>query len=198
MEVLVEGESDAAAVRVLLARQRLTAAARVTPMGGVTNVEHALRARPGQAVLGICDEPEALVVARALHRTGRWPGEAPQVIRHPDRHRPTAADPRELERVLGSLGFFVCHVDLEAELIRALGIPAAERILADHGALAAFRTFQGQPAQRDRDDPARLRRFLGAGSGRKAVFAEAFTTALTDDQVPEPLARLVAAVRRRC
>lgn len=193
MEVLVEGESDAAAVRVLLTRQGL-AAVTVTAMGGVTNVERCLRARPGTAVFGICDGPEAIVVARALHRAGRWPGDAPAT--RAGRHRAVAADPEELERTLASVGFFVCHADLEMELIRALGIPTAERILADHGALTAFRTFQGQPAQRDRDDPARMRRFLGAGSGRKITFAAAFATALPDDRVPAPLAGLVSAVRR--
>ena len=66
-----------------------------------------------------------------------------------------------------ALGFYVCDVDLEDELIRALGTAAVEAIVDAQGELGTFRTFQHQPAQRGRPAEAQLRRFMGTASGRK-------------------------------
>jgi hypothetical protein len=92
------------------------------------------------------------------------------------------------------LGFFVCVVDLEDELIRALGVAVVERIVADEGELRSFRTLQKQPAQQGRSVAAQLRRFMGTRSGRKLRYAGLLVDALDLDRVPRPLARLLAHV----
>ena len=59
------------------------------------------------------------------------------------------------------LGFYVCDPDLEAELIRALGPDAVEAVLEAQKELGSFRTFQRQPAQRERPVEKQLQRFMG-------------------------------------
>lgn len=91
--------------------------------------------------------------------------------------------------------FEVCDPDLEGELIRALGIAAVEQVLADQGDLRLFRTFQRQPAQRERTAEQQLHRFLGTTSGRKEQYGrELATAAEAADAVPAPLRRLLDAV----
>jgi hypothetical protein len=92
------------------------------------------------------------------------------------------------------LGFHVCVADLEDELIRALGSLAVEAVLAAHGDLGAFRTFQKQPAQRGRTDEERLRRFMGTRSGRKAQYAPLLVYALDLARVPRPLDGILAHI----
>ena len=65
---------------------------------------------------------------------------------------------------------------------------------AAHGDLGAFRTIQRQPAWRGKDEAAQMRRFLGAGAQRKLRYARVLTEAVPLDQVPHPLAALLAAV----
>lgn len=100
---------------------------------------------------------------------------------------------RFLERVDPPLdGIFVCDRDLEEELIRAVGVDPVLEVLADLGDLDRFRTFQGQPEWRGRPLADQLRRFAGTRSGRKAVLATALAGRLGPDDVPPPLARLLA------
>jgi hypothetical protein len=93
-----------------------------------------------------------------------------------------------------SLGFYVCERDLEDELIRALGVPAVERVIAEQGELASFRTLQHQPAQRAATTEQQLHRFMGTRSGRKARYARALVDALDLTRVPRPLAGVLAHV----
>jgi hypothetical protein len=177
--VLVEGESDRAAVLALAARcgrDLAAAGAEVLAMGGVTNVGHFLAAHggPGVLVTGLCDAGEEPHVRRQLERAGRG---APR----------SRADTE-------ALGFFVCDADLEDELVRALGPAAVERVVDELGELGALRTFQGQPAQRGRPVAAQLRRFLGTRGGRKIRYAPALVDALDPDRVPRPLAALLERV----
>lgn len=72
---------------------------------------------------------------------------------------------------LPSYGFFVCHADLEDELIRALG---PIRVL---------------------ELPDQLRRFCGTTSGRKEILARELASAFTPETVPEPLRLLVERLR---
>lgn len=81
----------------------------------------------------------------------------------------------------------VCRPDLEGELIAALGIAEAEAVLAAEGDLRLFRTFQQQPAQRDRPTAHQLHRFLGTTAGRKEQYARLLTAALTPGTLPAPL-----------
>ena len=95
------------------------------------------------------------------------------------------------------LGFYVCVVDLEDELIRALGAPAVERIVAGRGELRSLRTLQKQPEWRARASEEQLRRFLGSGASRKIEYAPLLVDALDLDRVPRPLDRVLAHVRAR-
>jgi hypothetical protein len=85
------------------------------------------------------------------------------------------------------LGFYVCDVDLEDELIRSLGPDVVEQIVDAQGELGAFRTLQKQPAQRGRSKHAQLRRFIWTRSGRKIHYARLLVDALDLARVPRAL-----------
>ncbi|MFF2821877.1 TOPRIM nucleotidyl transferase/hydrolase domain-containing protein [Arthrobacter koreensis] len=177
--VLVEGESDRLALQVLAARSGLDLAAgnvAVVPMGGVTNVARFLsRYGPdgaGHRLLGLCDEAEAWYVRRALDRAGIGSGDLP------------------------GRGFQVCRLDLEDELIRALGPGVVVDIIAAEGELGSFRLLQRQPSLRELALEEQLHRFLAGRSGNKIRYAPLLVGALDPANVPEPLARLVAAMSR--
>jgi hypothetical protein len=178
MVVLIEGESDRVALGALaelcgrdLERERVN----LLPMHGAMNVrKHVERLGPhglGVRLAGLCDANEEGYFRRAVRDAG---------IGSPL----TRAD-------MEALGFFVCDADLEAELIRALGIDGVERVLAGQGELRAFRTFQNQPAQRGRAVEAQLHRFFGSIGGRKSRYARALLEALGAQNAPRPLSNLL-------
>jgi hypothetical protein len=101
-----------------------------------------------------------------------------------------AAEKRHFERALTEI--YICDADLEDEFIRSLGVPAMEQVLAREGDLAAFRVFQNQPAQREREVDHQLRRFLGTTSGRKEHYGRALAAAV--ETVPEPLRLMLDAL----
>ena len=182
--VLVEGASDRAALHALARARGADLVARrvhVVPTGGATSTARFVRRllstgdRPDGAarvrLAGLVDAAEERYTRGALERAGR-----------------SVAPGRE---ALAGQGFHVCDPDLEHELVRALGVARAEQVLADHGDLGRFRTLQQQPAQAGRDPVAQLCRWVGAGSGRKLRYAEAFAAALPADAVPDPLAALL-------
>jgi hypothetical protein len=179
--VLVEGVSDARAIEALAERRGRDLDAegvRVVPIGGAQAIGRFLdRYGPrgiGVGLAGLCDAGEERHFARALERAGLG---------------------SELARAdLERLGFYVCEADLEDELIRALGAPAVESVLAVQGELQAFRTFQKQPAWRGRGTGDQLRRFIGTHSGRKAQSAASLVGALDLDRVPRPLELLLEYV----
>jgi hypothetical protein len=148
-------------------------------MGGATNIGHFLdRFGPsgtGNRLAGLCDEAEAGVFRRGLERAGIGSGLT--------------------NSEMAALGFFVCAPDLEAELIRALGVAAVEQILDAEGDLTSFRTFQQQPAQRGKSDHARLRRFMGTRGGRKIHYAPLLVRSLDPANVPQPLQCLLRYVQ---
>lgn len=180
--VLVEGGSDRNAVLALASRRGHDLDAegvQVVVTGGATNMARfvARSAAPGVRVAGLVDAPEERYARGALTRAG--------AVVPPGREG------------LAAHGFFVCDPDLEHELVGALGLAAAEAVLAARGDLARFRTMQNQPAQRGRDPVAQLCRFLGAGSGRKHVYATALVEALDPAAVPAPLDALLDHVLLR-
>jgi hypothetical protein len=171
--VLVEGESDKAALSALAARRGRDLEAEgveVVAMGGITNLRAHL-ARYGPAGLdvdlaGLCDANEEPYVRRVLAESG-----------------------------LGDLDtFHACHLDLEDELLRALGVEAVVAVVEAAGELPRFRSMQRQVAQRDRPAHDQLRRFMGTKGGRKVRYASLLVAALDLDAVPEPLDRVLAAV----
>ena len=174
--VLVEGRSDEIAVRTLarLRGRDLTAeGVLVVTVGGAQAMGRFLAAYgpAGTKVAGLCDAGEEPDVRRALARAGL----------------PPAAGRAGLEAV----GFFVCERDLEDELVRGLGVAATEALLDAHGKLGAFRTYQKQPAHRERPAPDQLRGFL---NNWKVELAGPLVEALDPGRVPRPLDGVLASV----
>lgn len=172
--ILVEGVSDRIALETLAARRGRDLAAEgveIVPIGGAQAIGRYLtRDVP---VAGLCDAGEERVFRRALERAG------------------FGADltRTEMER----LGFWVCDLDLEDELIRALGADGVLAVLAEHGDLFPFRTFQKQPAWRGQPVEAQLRRFMGSADRRKLRYARLFIEALDLADIPRPLDGVLAA-----
>jgi hypothetical protein len=172
--VLVEGESDRAAVLTLAARRTACLdGVEVMAMGGITNVaRYVAELGPsgrGLRLTGLYDAGEERFVRGGLERGGLRPG--------PD---------------LAELGFHRCERDLEDELIRALGVARVLAVVEAQGDLGPFRGLQQQPAQRDRPVEDQLHRFFGSGSGRKVRYARLLVEALADGEVPAPLERVLA------
>jgi hypothetical protein len=172
--VLVEGESDRAALRALAGRRGLDldrAGVEVAVLGGAQAIGpylHAYRERGDRRRLsGLYDAGEEAVVRRGLERHGFG----------------AMTDRRDLE----ARGFFCCDRDLEDELIRALGAPAVIAVIAAQGDGQPFRTLQHQPEWRGRPVESQLHRFMGSGARRKARYATLLVQALDGDRVPRPL-----------
>jgi hypothetical protein len=179
--VLVEGRSDRSAIATLAERRGRDLAGEgvaVVPIGGAQAIgrfldvlgPHGLDVR----LAGVCDEAEEQAFRRGLERAGFG----------------SSLTRAEME----SLGFFVCTVDLEDELIRALGAAAVELVLEAEGELGSFRTLQKQPGWRGRPREEQLRRFMGSGAGRKIRYARLLVDALDLSRVPRPLDLVLASV----
>src|SRR4051794_18100864 len=166
--VLVEGTSDCRAVEALARRRGRDLEAEgvaVVPMGGYGNLPRVLDQYRELRVAGLYDVGEERYFRRALG----------------------CADRGELELV----GFYACARDLEDELTRAVGPEGMERVLAEQGELRAFRTFQKQPAHRDRTLEEQLYGFMW---NRKQRYAVLLVEALDLGRVPRPLDRVLAYV----
>lgn len=176
--VLVEGTSDRIAVEALARRLGRDLAAEgvvVVAIGGAQAIRNALDLfgprGVGAKVAGLCDAAEERHFARALERLGHGAG---------------------LTRgSMEALGFFVCDPDLEGELVQAVGPDAVEGILAEQGELGSFRTYQKQPAHRDRPREDQLWGFM---FNRKIRYAELLVEALDLGRVPRPLDGVLAFV----
>jgi hypothetical protein len=96
-----------------------------------------------------------------------------------------AGEERWFRRVLGD-ATYVCSLDLEDELIRALGTDRVEEVVASQGELETFRNFQNQPAWRGRPVEAQLRRWLQNG-GRYLRYPPLLIEALEPARIPQPL-----------
>jgi hypothetical protein len=170
--VLVEGESDRAALLTLAARRGRDLAAEridVVAMGGITNTR-SFATHYGPRGLG-------------LPLAGLY----------------DAADEGKLRKGLAAAGadathFFRCTADLEDELIRALGVDAVEAVIEAAGETRSLRLLAGMPAQRGWARERVLRRFIGVRSGRKAKYAVLLTEALPPGHEPEPLAALLGTL----
>jgi OLD-like protein len=179
--VLVEGASDRRAVEALAHRRGRDLDAEgtvVVSIGGAQAVGRALE-RFGPHGLdvelaGLCDAGEERDFSSALEAAGLG---------------------SDLDRAaMEQLGFYVCDPDLEAELIRALGVPAVERVIDGEGELRSFRTLQKQRAWDGRPPEEQLRRFMGSGSGRKIRYAGLMVEALELDRMPRPLDLVLSRV----
>jgi hypothetical protein len=93
------------------------------------------------------------------------------------------------------LGFYVCVNDLEDELIRAVGTAAVEALFDSQGDLRSFRSFQSQPAWRNRDPEAQMYRFVRSSSRRNLRYARLLVEeAVRRNALPRPLEALLSAV----
>jgi hypothetical protein len=176
--VLVEGLSDQVALETLAERRGRDLEDEgvvVVPMGGATSIGRFLEmlGPPGLDVrlAGLCDVAEEDHFRRALERAGVG---------------------ATLTRVdLARLGFHVCVVDLEDELMRSLGADAVEQVVEAHGRIGSFRTYQKQPAHQGRPKDQQLRGFM---SNWKITYARLLVEALDLDDVPPPLDGVLAHV----
>jgi hypothetical protein len=176
--VLVEGVSDKVAVETLALRRGRALAAEgvsVEPIGGAHAIGRFLDLYGPRgsnlALAGLCDLGEEGQVRRALEGAGLG----------------VDLDRADMER----LGFWVCEADLEDELVRALGAPVVEEILAAHGRLGSFRTYQKQPAHRARSTEEQLHGFL---NNWKVRLAAPLVQALDLSRVPRPLGGVLSHV----
>jgi hypothetical protein len=175
--ILVEGESDAAAVRTLAGRMDFDLDSNhveLFPAAGVTNFPRVLagfvHANPGADFCGMYDVADERYVRRALA---------------------TANIPIAKRESLESFGFFACVEDLEDELIRALGTEAVEDVLEAQDEIRSFRRFQAMPEHRRSSRHDQLRRFLGTRATRKIRCAQSLVEVLDFARMPRPLAQLV-------
>jgi hypothetical protein len=179
--VLVEGNSDRVALHTLAGRHGRDLAAEgveIVAMDGITNTR-TFASRYGPRGLdvplaGLYDAGEETKLRHGLAAAGL------EAAREPDG--------------LAHLGFYACSVDLEDELIRALGVAAVEAVIEAAGETRSLELLAGMPAQRGWTREAVLRRFIGVRSGRKARYAALLVDALAPDRVPEPLAEVLARV----
>jgi hypothetical protein len=174
--VLVEGVSDQRAIETLASRRGRnlgTEGVAIIPIAGATNLPRFLDLLGGSNVrlTGLCDEGEEAEFRRALERAGLG----------------SAQSRSELE----GLGFFVCVRDLEDELIRSLGAEGVERVIEAQGQLRAFRSFQNQPAQRNKPVECQLWRWMG---NHKIRYASRLVEALDLEMVPRPLEGVLETV----
>jgi hypothetical protein len=168
--ILVEGDSDKAAVEALAPRYGVDLDAEqveVVSMGGAGNAGRfiAEKAAEGRRVGGLYDEGEERFFARALNRQ----------------------EGEDLTRQ----GFFACRRDLEDELVRALGVVAVTELLEQRSDLSGFRAFQDQDAHRAAEASEQMRRFIGANGGRKRAYAAAMADVVPLESLPEPLEGLL-------
>ena len=98
-------------------------------------------------------------------------------------------DDKKVQSELERAGFYACTLDLEDELTRAVGPAGMERVLSEQGELRAFRTYQRQPAHRDRSLEEQLHGFMW---NRKQRYAVLLVEALALERIPPPLDRVLA------
>jgi len=166
--LLVEGASDRRAVETLARRRGRDLSAEgvaIVPMGGYGNLPRVLGQYRDVRLAGLYDVGEERHFLRALE----------------------CEDRRDLERA----GFYACTRDLEDELTRAVGPDQMQRVLAEHGDLNAFRTYQKQLAHRDRPLEEQLHGFMW---NRKQKYAVLLVEALDLERMPRPLDRVLAHV----
>jgi hypothetical protein len=176
--VLVEGVSDQRALEALARRRGRNLDAEgvsIVPMGGAQAIGRFLEKLGPRGsnvrLAGLCDSAEEADFRRGLERAGFG-------------SNLTRAD-------MEGLGFFVCVVDLEDELVRSVGADAVEEIIAAEGELGSFRTFQKQPAKRELTYEEQLWRFMW---NRKARYATLLVQSLDLERVPRPLDGVLAHV----
>ncbi|MFS3128967.1 TOPRIM nucleotidyl transferase/hydrolase domain-containing protein [Nocardioides sp. Bht2] len=168
--ILVEGESDKAAVETLAPRFGVdleTEQITVQVINGAGNFRAAIAesVAQGHRVGGLYDEGEERYVAGALNR--------------------------QVGEDLTRQGFFACRRDLEEELIRATGVVGVTAILEAKNDLKGFRQFQAQEAHSSEQADEQLRRYVSANGARKREYAARMAEEVPFEDVPEPMTGLI-------
>ncbi|CAN5836524.1 hypothetical protein BH23ACT4_BH23ACT4_10090 [soil metagenome] len=178
--ILAEGPSDQVAIEMLAARRGYDlerSGVTVVAIGGATNLRPFLETYGpkgrGALLAGLGDIGEVAVYGRTLSRAGVSCGPSRQ----------------ELEEV----GFHMCVVDLEDELIRALGSAQTRSIVELPDTPGSFRSYQRQPAHRAEPLDTQLRGFV---TNWKIEYARLFVGELNLAQVPRPLQAVLDYVLR--
>jgi hypothetical protein len=176
--IIVEGDSDAGAVRKLARRLHIdveTNGIAIQSAHGVTNFPRLLaviaRDHPDAPVCGLYDIAEERHVRRALRQRG--------IAVDTDEH-------------LATHGFYACVDDLEDERTRARGVAAVEQVRDGQGELVSFRRLQQMPHHRGSPVDRQLHRFLGTRATRKVRLAALLVDAIELDRLPHPLAALAS------
>ncbi|SHI56347.1 hypothetical protein SAMN05444417_1023 [Wenxinia saemankumensis] len=177
--LLVEGESDAVALRTLaeVAGGDLAGTGIVVAGGAHATPPILLAHGPrgsGRLVGGLIDRAEVPFLIVALRRAG-FPCIPPETA-------PARA------------GFGICDRDLEDELLRALGEDAALDLIAREGEASALATLRSQSAWADRPLHDQLRRFLASRAGRKRRYAGLMVRAIPAGRHPAPLRHALGLV----
>jgi hypothetical protein len=163
--VLVEGVSDQVAIEALAERRRIDLGReriQVVPLGGAHRIGRFIEDRGSRS--------DGVTLSGLCD----------------------AAEAPLFQKALGRAAAYVCHEDLEDELIRALGVAAAEDVVRANNDLQRFRKLQQMPAWRGRATDQQLRRFIAAGARRKIRYARYLVDALDLERVPGPLDGVLA------
>jgi len=172
--VLVEGYSDRVALLHLATRLRRdldAEGATVIAMDGGSGLGTYLRLFGSKgltlSVLGMCDEDKESKWIVELQKAGY-----------------AVTDRASMQ----TAGFVVCVKDLEHELVKALGLAAAQAVIANEGEAAAFSALQKQPAHSAAPLDEQLRRFFQQD---KIKWAVPLVDAINLKAIPSPLNELV-------
>ena len=92
---------------------------------------------------------------------------------------------------LNAVGFQVAEVDLEAELVTALGEQGTETVIAEADATNSLETFRQQPANAGLEGRDLLLAFIRK---RKIKWAPLLAAAISSTEVPTPIADLLAGL----
>ncbi len=179
--ILVEGVSDQVAIDSMAARQgrRLEdEGVVVLPVGGFGAVAGFLReygpAGRDLGIAGLCDADAEQAVTQAIEDVG--------------------LEPFDSTEGLAGFGWGVCRVDLEDELIRAIGPTRMIEVIEAEGELRSLRTLQRQDAWRDRPVEQQLHRFLRSKARRGTRYAALLVDAIDRADLPPVLAVPLDAV----
>lgn len=167
--ILVEGESDRAAILTLagrLGRDFDAENVEVLVMGGASpladHLERLVDRQYEGLVAGVIDVGETGDLEKGLDRVG-----------------------------LSRDGFFTMDPDLEGEMIRAVGTGVVEAIFEEEGELRGFRTMQNQPHWRGKPIEEQMHRFLRVKSHRNIRYGTLLAEAVDIDRIPKPLRDLI-------
>ncbi len=176
--ILVEGPADQYALEALAQRRGRNLDAEgisIVPIGGANTIGTYLQLFGPSGfdipLAGLCDQDKEPVFSKALEAAGLG---------------------QNLNRqAMEQIGFFVCDLDLEDVLIRAVGAQNTEQLIDQRGDLADLRRLQQQPEYQNAPLDEQVKAFVGK---RKIEYAPVLVDGLDLGHVPHPLDEVLARV----